>query len=161
MHGHTHTHTLLGTHHIIRLHFQFTSESSQLWTSHMSLEQKWTYHTSAPHVITNDLYNTGTKKTFFKEEELNNKTDRYKWWLLVFLFCYCPIKSWSHGNEVLPQDTTQFIQRPCYQRGSPCQDPAGNWHDIDMRVDIPVGLSFSEPVSYGAVEQNCTSGFFI
>ena len=32
----------------------------------------------------------------------------------------------SHGNEVLPQDTTHLIQRPCYQRGSPCQDPAGN-----------------------------------
>ena len=29
-------------------------------------------------------------------------------------------------NEVLPQDTTHLIQRPCYQRGSPCQDPAGN-----------------------------------
>ena len=33
----------------------------------------------------------------------------------------------SHGNEVLPQDTTHLKQRPCYQRGSPCQDPAGNW----------------------------------
>ena len=22
---------------------------------------------------------------------------------------------------------TNLIQRPCYQRGSPCQDPAGNW----------------------------------
>ena len=33
----------------------------------------------------------------------------------------------SHGNEVLPQDTTNLIQRPCYQRGSPCKDPAGNW----------------------------------
>ena len=33
----------------------------------------------------------------------------------------------SHENEVLPQDTTHLIQRPCYQRGSPCQDPAGNW----------------------------------
>ena len=32
----------------------------------------------------------------------------------------------SHGNEVPPQDTTNLIQRPCYQRGSPCQDPAGN-----------------------------------
>ena len=32
----------------------------------------------------------------------------------------------SHGNEVLPQDTKYLIQRPCYQRGSPCQDPAGN-----------------------------------
>ena len=30
-------------------------------------------------------------------------------------------------NEVLPQDTTHLIQRPCYQQGSPCQDPAGNW----------------------------------
>ena len=33
----------------------------------------------------------------------------------------------SHGNEVLLQDTTYLIQIPCYQRGSPCQDPAGNW----------------------------------
>ena len=24
------------------------------------------------------------------------------------------------------QDTTHLVQRPCYQRGSPCQDPAGN-----------------------------------
>ena len=28
---------------------------------------------------------------------------------------------------MLPQDTTYLIQRPCYQRESPCQDPAGNW----------------------------------
>ena len=34
-----------------------------------------------------------------------------------------PKKNTSHGNEVLPQDTTQLIQRPCYQRGSPCQEP--------------------------------------
>ena len=38
-----------------------------------------------------------------------------------------PTKNTSHGNEVLPQDTTHLIQRPCYQRESPCQDPAGNW----------------------------------
>ena len=37
-----------------------------------------------------------------------------------------PKKNTSHGNRVLPQDTTRLIQRPCYQRGSPCQDPAGN-----------------------------------
>ena len=37
-----------------------------------------------------------------------------------------PKKNTSHGNEVLPQDTTHPIQRSCYQRGSPCQDPAGN-----------------------------------
>ena len=36
-------------------------------------------------------------------------------------------KNTSHGNEVLPQDTTHLIQRICYQRGSPGQDPAGNW----------------------------------
>ena len=35
-------------------------------------------------------------------------------------------KNISRGNEVLPQDTTHLIQRPCYQQGSPCQDPAGN-----------------------------------
>ena len=35
-------------------------------------------------------------------------------------------KNTSHGNEVLSQDTTHLIQRPCYHRGSLCQDPAGN-----------------------------------
>ena len=37
-----------------------------------------------------------------------------------------PKKNTSHRNEVLPQETTHLIQRPCYQQGSPCQDPAGN-----------------------------------
>ena len=32
-----------------------------------------------------------------------------------------PKKNTSHGNEVLPQDTRHLIQRPCYQRGSPCK----------------------------------------
>ena len=36
-----------------------------------------------------------------------------------------PEKNTSHGNEVLSQDTTHLILRPGYQRGSPCQDPAG------------------------------------
>ena len=36
-----------------------------------------------------------------------------------------PKENISHGNEVLLQDSTHLIQRPCYQRGSPCQDPAG------------------------------------
>ena len=35
-------------------------------------------------------------------------------------------KSARLGKEVLPQDTTHLIPRPCYQRGSPCQDPACN-----------------------------------
>ena len=29
--------------------------------------------------------------------------------------------------EVLPQDTTHLIQRPCYQQGNPCRDQADNW----------------------------------
>ena len=37
-----------------------------------------------------------------------------------------PKKNTSHGTEVLKQDTTHLKQKPCYQRGSPCQDPAGN-----------------------------------
>ena len=37
-----------------------------------------------------------------------------------------PKKNKSQGIEVLPQDTTHLIQRPCYQRGSLCQDSAGN-----------------------------------
>ena len=35
-----------------------------------------------------------------------------------------PKKNTSHRNEVLPQDTSRLIQRPCY---SPCQDPTGYW----------------------------------
>ena len=38
-----------------------------------------------------------------------------------------PKTNTSHGNEVLPQDTTHLMKRPSYQRGNPCQDPAGNW----------------------------------
>ena len=38
-----------------------------------------------------------------------------------------PKNNTSHGNEVLPQDTTHLIKRSCYQRGSPCQNPIGNW----------------------------------
>ena len=37
-----------------------------------------------------------------------------------------PKKNTSHGNKVLQQDSTHLIQRPCYQRGSPRQDQAGN-----------------------------------
>ena len=36
-------------------------------------------------------------------------------------------EEYKHGNEVLPQDSLHLKQRPCYQQGSPCQDPAGNW----------------------------------
>ena len=44
----------------------------------------------------------------------------------MYFFFGAPKKNTSHGNEMLPQDTTHLIQRPCYQRGSPCQDPVGN-----------------------------------
>ena len=37
-----------------------------------------------------------------------------------------PKKNTSHGNEMLPQDKTHLIQRPCCQQGSLCQDTAGN-----------------------------------
>ena len=37
-----------------------------------------------------------------------------------------PKKNTSHGNEVLPRDTSHLIQRPYYQRESLCQDPASN-----------------------------------
>ena len=38
-----------------------------------------------------------------------------------------PKKNTSQGNEVLLQDTPHLIQRPCYQQGRLCLDPAGNW----------------------------------
>ena len=37
-----------------------------------------------------------------------------------------PATSTFSENEVPSQDTTHLMQRPCYQRGSPCQYPAGN-----------------------------------
>ena len=45
-----------------------------------------------------------------------------------------PKKNTSHGNEMLLQDSMHLIQRLCYQRGSSCQDPAGNrtaWRPLD------------------------------
>ena len=35
-------------------------------------------------------------------------------------------KNTSRRNEVLPQETMHLIQRPFYQRGRLCQDPAGH-----------------------------------
>ena len=35
-------------------------------------------------------------------------------------------KNTTHGNEMLPQGTTHLIQRPCFQIGNLCHDPAGN-----------------------------------
>ena len=49
-------------------------------------------------------------------------------------------------NEVLPQDTTHLIQRPCYQRGSPCQDPAGIWttrRPPDDRIETQTAVVWS------------------
>ena len=52
----------------------------------------------------------------------------------IFLFA---CESWTLTTELQriiqamemrcsPQDTSHLIQRPCYRRRSPCQDPAGN-----------------------------------
>ena len=55
------------------------------------------------------------------------------WCFELVLWSRAPNKNTSHGNEVLLQvttllqDTTHLIERPCYQQGSLCQDPAGNW----------------------------------
>ena len=46
----------------------------------------------------------------------------------------------------LPQDTAHLIQRPCYQRGSPCQDPAGNrttWRSSDDRKKTQTAVVWS------------------
>ena len=63
-----------------------------------------------------------------------NIKDTYSPCHIHFLVCLwimdprsrAPKKNTSHGNEVLPQDTTHLIQRSCCRRGSPCQDLAGN-----------------------------------
>ena len=47
-------------------------------------------------------------------------------------------KNTSHGNEVLPHDTTHLIQRPCGQRENLYQDPAGKrttWKPPDHRKE--------------------------
>ena len=50
-----------------------------------------------------------------------------------------PKKNTSHGNEVLRQDTAHLIQRPCYQRGSPCQDQDPQWGAADAEIKVPSG----------------------
>ena len=35
-------------------------------------------------------------------------------------------KNIINGSELLPTDTMHLMQKACYQRGSPCQDPVGN-----------------------------------
>ena len=55
-------------------------------------------------------------------------------------------KNTSHGNEVLPQDATHLIHRPYYQRGSPCQDPAGNQttqRPLDNRKEMQTAVVWS------------------
>ena len=46
---------------------------------------------------------------------------------------------------MLLQDTTHLIQRPCYQLGSLCQDPAGNWttRRPDDRKETQTGVVWS------------------
>ena len=47
-----------------------------------------------------------------------------------------PKKNKSHRNEVLPQDTMHLIQRPCYQWGNLCQDPADNRPHEDLLTTV-------------------------
>ena len=57
-------------------------------------------------------------------------------------------KNMSHGNQVLPQDTTHLIQRPLYQRGSLCQDLAGNWttrRPPDHRKETQTEIVWTRP----------------
>ena len=52
----------------------------------------------------------------------------------------------GHRNEVLPQNNTHLIQRPCYQQGSPCQDTAGNWttwRSPDNRKEMQTAVVWS------------------
>ena len=66
--------------------------------------------------------------------------------LVTSIFLYAPKKNTSHENEVLPQDTTHLVQRPCYQRGSPCQDPLGNWttrRPPDDRKEVQTAVVWS------------------
>ena len=56
-----------------------------------------------------------------------------------------PRKNTGYGYEVPPQHTTYLIQRPCYQRRSPCQDPAGNWttRSPDHRKEMQTAVVWS------------------
>ena len=63
---------------------------------------------------------------FFKKKKIvSNFGPVYMW--IMDPPSRAPKKNTSPGNEVLPQNTAHLLQRPCYQRGGPCQDPAGNW----------------------------------
>ena len=47
--------------------------------------------------------------------------------LVTSIFLYA-CESWTPTAELQRKiQATHLIQRPSYQRGSPCQDPAGNW----------------------------------
>ena len=59
---------------------------------------------------------------------------RYDWCTLLSQPFFCVLTAdlqrricMSHGSGVLLPNTMHLIQRPCYQRGSLRQDPAGNW----------------------------------
>ena len=84
-------------------------------------------------------------------KQLSSKGE-YKPWKLVS-WCFKPSQPQgitsgltSHGNEVLQQDTTHLIQRPCYQRGSLCQHPAGKqttWRPPDHHKEMQTAVVWS------------------
>ena len=81
---------------------------------------------------TPDEWSIGMIKPIFKQKGSSDDLDNYR--SITILSCLGKLftsiinnKLVEYFDEVLPQDTTHLIQRPCYQRGSLCQDPAGNW----------------------------------
>ena len=60
------------------------------------------------------------------DHDFGHRVTSETFYMLVFSWSLVAKKNTSHGSEVLSRDTTHIIQRPCYQRGSLCQDPAGN-----------------------------------
>ena len=59
---------------------------------------------------------------------------RYNWCALFSHPCSCMLVNHGPSQQSFKEeykpwkwDSTHLLQRPCYQQGSSCQDPAGNW----------------------------------
>ena len=87
-----------------------------------------------PSALSSFPFHCGSRDGLAKADEVETKIRLMHSLVIALVLDAC--KSWthsraakkntSHENEVLPQDTTHLIQRPCYQQGSPCQNPAGS-----------------------------------
>ena len=72
------------------------------------------------------LPNKGTLQQCQNYRTINLISLSSKVMLKIILSRLKPQAEKNIAEEQLPQNTTHLIQRPCYHRGSPCQDPAGN-----------------------------------